>query len=223
MGALGRRFASGARVCGRCSGLRLCGRRVVRGKIHKVLRGCCGERFASCQRRTSLRAGAERNGEPRSMTKSCCLCASATATRTAFSERGRSSTLSAEARKRRGNSSGSSSIRSKARNPRSGAAPHYPGGNPANRNAGAPRFPGVLPPIFTVPRARNPSFTGRDHILERMHAELVSGKQAALNQAVNGSSPAPVNGRIDPGSPQASARFFCAPRRLGSEVSCTNV
>src|SRR5581483_822401 len=43
-------------------------------------------------------------------------------------------------------------------------------------------FPGSLPAIWNVPFARNPFFTGRDSLLERLHAHLHTTQAAALSQ-----------------------------------------
>lgn len=47
------------------------------------------------------------------------------------------------------------------------------------------RFPGELPPIWNVPE-RNPNFTGRDALLETLHANLAESAVSALIQAVHG-------------------------------------
>jgi tetratricopeptide (TPR) repeat protein len=49
-----------------------------------------------------------------------------------------------------------------------------------------PRFPGSLPPIWNVPHARNPNFTGREEHLASLKIALSSGKTAALTQAIHG-------------------------------------
>lgn len=43
-------------------------------------------------------------------------------------------------------------------------------------------------PIWSLPFARNPFFTGREDLLERLHAQLQSAQKAALSQpqAING-------------------------------------
>jgi hypothetical protein len=69
-------------------------------------------------------------------------------------------------------------------------APRYPG-VPEASTAAAPQgekppFAGALPAIWALQRARNPHFTGRDAILDRIHDGLRSGKRAALTQAVRG-------------------------------------
>src|SRR5664280_532873 len=46
------------------------------------------------------------------------------------------------------------------------------------------RFPGVRPPVWRVP-ARNPNFTGRDRMLEELHARL-SGATTVVVQALHG-------------------------------------
>ncbi len=49
-----------------------------------------------------------------------------------------------------------------------------------------PRFPGTLPPVWNVPHARNPNFTGREERLAKLKTALGSGKPAALTQAIHG-------------------------------------
>jgi tetratricopeptide (TPR) repeat protein len=49
-----------------------------------------------------------------------------------------------------------------------------------------PRFPGTLPPIWNIPHRRNPNFTGREELLQRLHEALTSGQHAALTQAIHG-------------------------------------
>jgi tetratricopeptide (TPR) repeat protein len=44
------------------------------------------------------------------------------------------------------------------------------------------RFPGHLPPLWNIPYRRNPFFTGREDILERLAAVLRTGNTAALTQ-----------------------------------------
>jgi hypothetical protein len=44
----------------------------------------------------------------------------------------------------------------------------------------------TLPPIWNVPHLRNPNFTGRDDILDRLRKSLTSGQPAALTQAIHG-------------------------------------
>jgi tetratricopeptide (TPR) repeat protein len=43
-----------------------------------------------------------------------------------------------------------------------------------------------LPPIWNVPHLRNPNFTGREELLKQLHEALISGKHAALTQALHG-------------------------------------
>jgi TIR domain/NB-ARC domain len=52
--------------------------------------------------------------------------------------------------------------------------------------AKAKRFPGALPEIWEVPLLRNPNFTGRDRMLDRLRSALRSGRPAALTQAIAG-------------------------------------
>jgi tetratricopeptide (TPR) repeat protein len=40
------------------------------------------------------------------------------------------------------------------------------------------RFPGALPPVWNVPRRRNPHFAGRDDLLETLHSTLTEGPTA---------------------------------------------
>ncbi len=49
-----------------------------------------------------------------------------------------------------------------------------------------PRFPGELPDVWEVPLPRNRNFTGRDDLLNNLHAALGSGRAAALTQAIAG-------------------------------------
>ncbi|MCX6673443.1 MAG: FxSxx-COOH system tetratricopeptide repeat protein [Methanothrix sp.] len=49
-----------------------------------------------------------------------------------------------------------------------------------------PRFPGALPPIWNVPHLRNPNFTGREQMLNDLHAVLNSGQTASWLQALTG-------------------------------------
>ena len=65
------------------------------------------------------------------------------------------------------------------------AEPAFPGERPRTV-AEKPRFPGALPPIWNVPLHRNPNFTGRTALLERLHEALTSGEPAALTQAIAG-------------------------------------
>jgi tetratricopeptide (TPR) repeat protein len=48
------------------------------------------------------------------------------------------------------------------------------------------RFPGALPRIWNVPHLRNPFFTGRDALLDRLAETFQSGRSAAMTQAIAG-------------------------------------
>jgi TIR domain-containing protein/tetratricopeptide repeat protein/NB-ARC domain-containing protein len=66
---------------------------------------------------------------------------------------------------------------------RTTAAPPYPSDRPVPADAG-PRPPGSLPAVWNLAR-RNPAFTGRDGMLNRLHDTLGSGRRAAV-QALHG-------------------------------------
>ena len=61
--------------------------------------------------------------------------------------------------------------------------PGFPGTHAAQQE---PRFPGALPPIWNVPHNLNPNFTGREQILNDLHAALNSGQPASWLQALTG-------------------------------------
>ena len=48
------------------------------------------------------------------------------------------------------------------------------------------RYPGTLPPVWTVRHQRNRDFTGREEILESVRSKLSSGSRAAVTQAIAG-------------------------------------
>ena len=56
--------------------------------------------------------------------------------------------------------------------------PEFPG--PGRAASNAPRFPGALPDIWNIPHLRNPSFTGREQLLQELRASLTSGRAAAI-------------------------------------------
>lgn len=58
---------------------------------------------------------------------------------------------------------------------------------PAGEAPGAPRFPAVPPDLWNVPR-RNLRFTGRDAILEELHARFAAGGPAGARVALRGIS-----------------------------------
>jgi len=43
-----------------------------------------------------------------------------------------------------------------------------------------------FPPIWNVPYDQNPVFTGREHVLQQLHASLITSEAAALTQAISG-------------------------------------
>ena len=63
--------------------------------------------------------------------------------------------------------------------------PEFPG--PQRRSAlgsrAVPRFPGELPPVWTVPFQPNPFFTGRDQLLAEL-PDQAPGTQATVRQVV---------------------------------------
>jgi tetratricopeptide (TPR) repeat protein len=65
------------------------------------------------------------------------------------------------------------------------SAPGFPGRAP-RAVANKPRFPGALPDIWNVPHLRNPNFTEPGQRLTEIRDALLSGKPAALTQALAG-------------------------------------
>ncbi|MBL8658811.1 MAG: tetratricopeptide repeat protein [Rhodospirillales bacterium] len=67
--------------------------------------------------------------------------------------------------------------------------PTFPGSaGPSRREIPEePRFPGALPAVWNLPR-RNPHFTGRQELIDRLHRNLTAGRATALTQtaAVHG-------------------------------------
>jgi tetratricopeptide (TPR) repeat protein len=79
-------------------------------------------------------------------------------------------------------------------------APGFPGGE--QRTIPEPqRFPGALPPLWNVPYHRNPQFTGREEILQRLQHHLVAGTTAALTQ------PQAISGLGGIGKTQTAVEF----------------
>jgi hypothetical protein len=64
------------------------------------------------------------------------------------------------------------------------APPTYPGRTPPSAEAGGPRPPGSLAPVWNLVR-RNPDFTGRDDMLNRLNDALRGGSRVAV-QALAG-------------------------------------
>ena len=64
--------------------------------------------------------------------------------------------------------------------------PVFPGGNSDAAAPSAPRYPGTLPAVWNVSHLRNPYFTGREELLEKLHETLSSGRPAALTQTLRG-------------------------------------
>jgi tetratricopeptide (TPR) repeat protein/nucleoside phosphorylase len=60
-------------------------------------------------------------------------------------------------------------------------APRSLSGGPAR-----PRFPQALPPIWNVPRPRNPDFRGREDLLDDLWGNLLLGETTVLTQAIVG-------------------------------------
>jgi hypothetical protein len=66
--------------------------------------------------------------------------------------------------------------------------PEFPGA-PARQvdgEAGAPRFPGELPPIWNVPYHPNPYFTGRNVVLAEVHTRLTAPEADSRRVALTG-------------------------------------
>lgn len=64
-----------------------------------------------------------------------------------------------------------------------GSPPPFSG---ARQVSEKPRFPGALPSIWNLSHNRNPNFTGREALLEKLHQALAQGQGAALTQAFAG-------------------------------------
>ena len=67
--------------------------------------------------------------------------------------------------------------------PRAKTKPSFPRGASEKRR---PHFPGCLPSVWNITEERNPYFTGRDELLDKLHQALTEGKTAALTQAIKG-------------------------------------
>lgn len=64
-------------------------------------------------------------------------------------------------------------------------APQFPPGSISGSPA-RPRFPLALPPIWNVPRPRNPDFRGREDLLDDLSSNLMLGETTVLTQAIVG-------------------------------------
>jgi tetratricopeptide (TPR) repeat protein len=69
--------------------------------------------------------------------------------------------------------------------------PEFPGEQPAALEAfdpdqEEPRFPSALPRIWNVPYLRNPTFTGRDDLLDQLAGDLGRGAATVITQAIAG-------------------------------------
>ncbi|WP_170154140.1 FxSxx-COOH system tetratricopeptide repeat protein [Actinoplanes italicus] len=67
---------------------------------------------------------------------------------------------------------------------RSAVPPAFPGRTAPSAPADGPRPPGSMPAVWNLPR-RNPGFTGRDDMLNRLHDTLSNGRPVAV-QALHG-------------------------------------
>ncbi len=59
-------------------------------------------------------------------------------------------------------------------------APHQLQPHPADQQRGGPRYPGAVPPVWSVP-LRNSTFTGRAELLDRLRERLEDGTPALLH------------------------------------------
>ncbi|MBV9232365.1 MAG: toll/interleukin-1 receptor domain-containing protein, partial [Chloroflexi bacterium] len=70
-------------------------------------------------------------------------------------------------------------IRRESAKPKS--PPRFPSVAPAKQER--PAFPGALPAIWNIPYPRNPFFTGREEVLERLAKALRTGQPTAISQS----------------------------------------
>jgi hypothetical protein len=66
------------------------------------------------------------------------------------------------------------------------AEPAFPGGRSGDRSELEPRFPGQLPPTWNLPWGRNPAFTGRMELLDRLRAGIVASERRPAVVALTG-------------------------------------
>ncbi len=60
--------------------------------------------------------------------------------------------------------------------------PAFPSTHHASQPSAQPSFPGVLPAVWNIPYPRNPYFTGREEVLNRLAASLRAGETVGISQ-----------------------------------------